>query len=258
MELIRPIVRVGNSAGVILPREWLNGEAKIELIARPVDVGKGVFDVLEGYLFDIIGLYVAGSYARGEQNSKSDVDILAITNKTNKSFDVGKYSILLISRENVEKSLQDNVLPILPMIKEAKVLINGNLIEEYKKTKLTRRNLDWHIEGTKSILKVNRAQMDLDGEESSNCSDAVAYSLVLRLREIYIVDCLRKNRLWSNRELLRLIRRITGSLISYQGYLRVKNDEKTKHKLPIEEAEKLYNYIYTKIREQEKWVKKEG
>ena len=70
MELVRPIVRVGNSAGVILPREWLNGKAKIELIARPLDIKKEVFEILEDYFQDIIGIYLVGSYARNEQNDE--------------------------------------------------------------------------------------------------------------------------------------------------------------------------------------------
>ena len=42
MELIKPIIRVGNSAGVILPKEWLNGEAKIRLISKPKNIEKFV------------------------------------------------------------------------------------------------------------------------------------------------------------------------------------------------------------------------
>jgi predicted nucleotidyltransferase len=255
MELIRPIVRVGNSAGVILPREWLNGKAKIQLVARPLDVKKEVFEILEDYLQDIIGIYLVGSYAREEQTDESDVDVLVITNNTNKVIERGKYYITLVSKDKVESSIVNGILPLLPMIKEAKPLLNGELIEKYKDTSLTRKNLDWHIEGTKSILKVVRAEIDLDNELNSKCRDSVAYPLVLRLREIYIVDCLKKGKLWSNKELLRIIKKIAGSLKAYEGYLRVKNNRPLKEYLSIEEAEKLYNYVYSKIREQEKWVK---
>lgn len=256
MELVRPIVRVGNSAGVILPREWLNGKAKIELIARPLDVKKEVFEILEEYFQDIIGIYLVGSYAREEHTDESDVDVLVITNSINKLIEKGKYSISLISKDKLEQMLISNILPLLPMIKEAKPLLNGKLIEKYKETPLTRKNLDWHIESTKSILNVARAEIDLDKESSSKCADSVAYSLVLRLRGIYIVDCMNDGKRWSNKELLRMINKISGSLEAYEGYLRVKNSKSLKEKLPIEEAEKLYSYVYSKIREQEKWVKR--
>ena len=231
MELVRLIVRVGNSAGVILPREWLNGKAKIELIARPLDIKKEVFEILEDYFQDIIGIYLVGSYARNEQNDESDVDVLVITNSINKLIEKGKYSISLISKDKVESSLTNGIIPILPMIKEARPLLNSELIKVYKETSLTRKNLDWHIEGTKSILNVVRAAIDLDKDWPSNCGDSEAYSLVLRLRGIYIVDCMKKGKIWTNTELLKMIKKITGSLKAYGGYLRVKNSKSLKEEL---------------------------
>ena len=59
----------------------------------------------------------------------------------------------------------------------------------------------------------------------------------------------------SNKEFLSLIKKITGSIKSYEGYIRSKNNGKIKEDLPIEEAEKLYHYINKKIKEQEKWAK---
>ena len=255
-ELIRPIIRVGNSAGVILPREWLNGKAKIELVEKPLDIKKDVLEILDSYLEDIIGIYLVGSYARGEQTDRSDVDVLVITNKVNKTIENDKYYLILISEERVRKALEKNILPLLPMLKEAKTLINDKLIEKYRETLLTKKNLREHIELTKSALNVNKAMINLDKETETNCSDSVAYSLVLRLRETYLVECLMKNKMWSNRELLKMIKDISSSLKSYEGYLRVKDDKKMEENLPIEEAERLLNYLYKKIEEHEKWAKR--
>ena len=135
-ELIKPIVRVGNSAGVLLPKNWINGKARIELIEKPIDIKKDVLEILDPYLQNIEGIYLIGSYAREEQTKKSDVDILVITNKINKKIKKGKYEIILISKEKVESALEKNILPILPMLKEAKPLVNSSLIEKYKKTQL--------------------------------------------------------------------------------------------------------------------------
>src|SRR3989344_8018928 len=187
-ELIKPIVRVGNSAGVLLPKNWINGKARIELIEKPIDIKKDVLEILDPYLQNIEGIYLIGSYAREEQTKKSDVDILVITNKINKKIKKGKYEIILISKEKVESALEKNILPILPMLKEAKPLVNSSLIEKYKKTQLTKRNLKPHIELTKSALGINREFINFDEEMESNSGDSVAYSLILRLREMYIVD----------------------------------------------------------------------
>ncbi len=254
-ELIKPIVKVGNSAGVILPKNWINGKARIELIEKPLDIKKDILEILEPYLQEIEGIYIVGSYARGEQTKESDVDVLVITNKINKKIKKGKYELILISKEKVEIALEKNIIPILPMLKEAKPLINNSLIKKYQTTKLTKKNLKWHIELTKSALEINKEFIKSDEEMKANSSDAVAYSLILRLREAYLIDCLIKNKIPRKKELLNLIKKISGSLKAYAGYLRAKNDEKNKNELPIKEAEKLCVYVDKKIKEQEIWVK---
>ncbi len=255
MEMIKRIVRIGNSAGVILPREWLNGKARVELLEKPLDIKKDILDILEPYLEDILGIYLVGSYARNEQTEKSDVDILAITNNINKKIERGKYAILLIGQKNVENNIKINALPIIPMLREARTIINSDLIEKYKNLNLTRKNLKWYVEQARSALKINKEFIELDKKDNSKTNNAVAYSLILNLRSVYIIDCLIKNKMWSIKEFLGLINRISGSLNAYEGYLRIKNNENIEIGLPVEEAEKLYNYIAKKIKEHEKWLK---
>lgn len=256
-ELIKPIIRVGNSSGILLPRLWYGGEAKVELIKKPININEEIFKIVEKYLYDIIGIYILGSYARNEQTKDSDIDILIITNKTNKRIKKGKYDILLISRDIVERKLKNNIMPILPMLKEAKVIINKDLIENYKKTPLTKNNIKWHIETTKSAINMNKAAIKLDKElELDKTGDSTAYSLVLRLRGIYIINCLKNNKLWNNNELISLIKKITGSTAAYERYLYVKNNRgKSKYLLLIKEAEKLLDYVKKENLKQEKWLK---
>ena len=254
-ELIKPVVRVGNSAGVILPKNWINGEARIELIEKPLDIKNDILEILKPYLQNIEGIYLIGSYARGEQTKESDVDVLVITDKISKKIKRGKYELILISKENVESALEKNILPILPMLKEAKPIINSILIKKYQETQLTKKNLKGHIELTKSALGINREFIKLDKDLKSNSGDGVAYSLILRLRGTYIVDCLIKNKIPTKKELLGIIKKISGSLKAYEGYSRVKNNEKEKNELPTEESARLYNYLIKKINEQEKWAK---
>ena len=253
-ELIKPIIKVGNSAGVILPKNWINGEARIELIEKPLDIKNDILEILKPYLQNIEGIYLIGSYAREEQTKESDVDVLVITDKISKKIKRGKYELILIPKEKVESALEKNILPILPMLKEAKPLFNGFLIKEYKKTKLTKENLKAHIELTKSALNVNKEFIKLDKKIEFNSDDGIAYSLILRLRGTYIVDCLIKNKIPTKKELLGIIKKISGSLKAYEGYLRVKNNEKNKNELPTGESAKLYDYILKKIHNQEKWA----
>ena len=255
-EIIRPIVKVGNSSGVVLPKNWYGGKAKIELVEKPLNIKKDLLEILEGYLAKVLGVYLSGSYARGEEKESSDVDVLVITSDLNKVIKKGKYYIILISKKILENTLKKNVLPLRPMVKEAKTILNESLIREYKGTLLTKRNLKFHLETTKSALEINKSLVLLDKEKNLNSSDGVSYSLVLRLRGVYIVDCLIKNKMWSTKELKNLIKKVSGSSEAYSGYLRVKNDEKNQENLKTEEAEKIINYVSKKINEQEKWLRK--
>ncbi len=249
-ELIKPIVKVGNSAGVVLPKEWLGGKAKIKLVKKPINIKKDVLEILAAYLYDVQGIYLVGSYAREEQTDKSDVDVLVITNKTNKKIEQGKYNLILISKEQVENSLRNNVLPLLPMLKEAKVVLNAELIVGYKKTGLTKRNLKFHIETTKSAMRVDKESIEIKEEENESISDNIMYSLVLRLRELYIVDCLIKNKKLTTKGFLELVKTIVGSIEPYNSYLRSKNKNKVKKVVSVNEARKIYDYIIKNIDKQ--------
>lgn len=254
-ELIKPIVRMGNSACVLLPKAWVDGKARVELIEKPIDIKKDLFEILSPYLEDIIGIYLVGSYARGEQTSESDVDVIVITNNLKKRIEKEKYEIILISKDSVEKQLKNNILPLLPMIKESKPLMNASFIESYKNTKLTKRNLKFHIETTKSAMRVIEESLKLAREMKIKEGDGSAYSLILRLRGVYITDCLKSNKEWSKKEFLNLIKKISGSLNAYEGYLRIKANKKAKDELLVEEAQKLHDYIIKRIKQQEVWIK---
>jgi len=250
-ELIKPIVRVGNSAGVLLPREWLNGKARVELFEKPIDIKKDVFEILDDYLEDIIGIYLVGSYAREEQTGQSDVDILAITKDINKRMKSGKYELMLISAKNLKKELEKNILPLLPMIREARPLLNSMAHDDYKDIKFTQENTKFHIETTNSALEVIDKSIGLAELEGRGLSENIIYSLVLRLREVYIVDCLKYKKIATIKEFVSLIKKLTGSDKTYRLYLNVKNNkEKSNEQINTKEAKKIQDYITKKIKEQ--------
>lgn len=253
-EIIKPIVRVGNSAGVLLPKEWLNGMARVELVKRPIAIKQDILEIIHDYLGDVIGIYLTGSYARGEESERSDVDVLVITGKTNKHIRSGKYNIILITKNNAEIALRDNILPLLPMLREAKAIINQDLLNELARAPLTKRNLSYYVETTKSAISINKSLIELDKSSKLYCSDSIAYSLILRLRSSYIVDCLIKNKRYSNAEFIKIARDISGSNEAYNGYLRVKDKKREKEILPTKEAERIYVYLEEGIKKHEKWL----
>lgn len=258
MELIRPIVRVGNSAGVVLPREWLHGKAKVTLVEKPADVKRELMEILDEYLESVIGIALVGSYARGEETAESDVDVLVITQNVGNRIRYGKYEILLIPVDEIKKRINRNALPLIPMFREAKPLMNKALFDIYKNEKITMKNLQAHIETTKSALAVVRELLNLLDENETCVSDGVMYSLVLRLREWQIVEHLLHKTTMRKNKFLELIKRVSGSQEPYFSYLRSKNNKKEEKKTSAESALKIYYYLLKKIGEQEIWIRKKG
>ena len=140
------------------------------------------------------------------------------------------------------------------MIKEASPVLNKNLLEKYKKTKLTKKNLNWHIETTRSALKVVEKIIDLDEELENDKIHGGVYSLVLRLRTLYLIDCLKRNKIWSTKELISLIKKITGNDKAYKIYLDEKESKKPKERISLDDGHKLIEYIAKKLKETEKWL----
>lgn len=256
MELIKNAVRVGNGAGVLLPRRYLNSRVKV--ILEPLNIEKDVFEILldEGVLKEVVGIYVVGSYARGEGGVESDVDVLVVTSGVDKRIVRGRYEIICVSKKSLERQLRENAFPILSMIREARVVMNKELLDEYVGSSLTLKNLKWHLDTTKSALKFVEKDLEISGElGETKISDGIAYSLVLRLRTLYLIDCVRGNKKYSRDKFLKLVKRVGGSLVAYEGYLRAKGDKKDKSELAVVEAEKLVGYISKEVVELERWLK---
>ena len=247
MELIKNTIRVGNSAGVLLPKEFLNTQVKVVL--QPLNIEKDVIEILskEKILPNVLGVYLAGSYARNEQTIESDIDILVITDNLNDKIKNGKYNLMLVSKEIVDEKMKKNIIPLLPMMIEAKSIINKSLLNKYIKTPLNKKNLRWHIETTKSAMNIVKEYIKLAEEMNIKVGDGYAYSLILRLRTIYIIDCLKSRKVWTKKEFLNLIKNVSGSLTAYERYLESKNKNVKEHKLPVDKAKKLMNYNNKKI-----------
>lgn len=247
MELIKQITRAGNSSNVLLPKEWLGGIARVELIEKPINITEDTLKILNPYLKNVLGIYLVGSYARKEETKDSDVDVLVITDKINKKIKKGKYDLILISKTELEKTLRRNAIPLLPMIKESKTILNEGLIERYRNINLNKENTKTILEITKSSRNVCRESIKISRQLGENVSDEIMYSLILGLRTIYAIDSLKKNKIPTTKGLKNLIIKLTNSEESYNAYLRVKNERKTKSVIKPEIAEKLNDYLIEKL-----------
>lgn len=243
MELIKKITKAGNSSNVLLPKEWLGGTARVELIEKPINIVEDTIKILGPHLKNILGIYLTGSYARGEETSESDIDILTITIDLNQKIKKGKYEIILISKENLDKAIKKNIIPLLPMIREAKPIINEELIKKYSKIKPNKKNLKWIADITKSSRRICAEDIKLSRELGENVSDGIIYSIILGLRSVYTIDCLKKGKTPTKKRLMSLIKKISKTKEPYNAYLRSKNNKPDAESVSPDVAEKLNEYV---------------
>jgi predicted nucleotidyltransferase len=244
---IKKAIKAGNSSAVILPRSWLNKEVRIELIKKTPDtILLDVINIAKKYidLSEVIGIYLTGSYARGEEDESSDIDILIITNGVDKELIIeGIYSILIVSSELLKQKLREDLFPIGQMIKEAKPLLNSDYISLLD-VNVTEKNVKWYLDTTDD--KINLIKKVIAKEKSKDkkyIHDKIAYTLILRIRTLYIIKKLISNQDYSKKDFTKLIKDISKGINVYERYLAVKNNLEEKNGISMEEAERLYEYL---------------
>lgn len=244
-ELIRVARRVGTSSGVILPIKLLGATVKVSVLEEPINPLLDSLRILEKHKLssDVLSIGLIGSYARGENDVGSDVDILVISEGVNMTIEKGKYSIVVVSRNELKKSLKSNLIYYFPMIREAVPLMNEHLLNDFKKYKVDNGSLKMFVRDTKRALLRAKRMIKLDEKiGNKNTGDSVAYSLILRLRSLYLLKKINENKKATKREFLKFV-----SPVMYERYKAVK-DGKMSNRTPIVEAVKMIEDI-------EKWLK---
>lgn len=249
--LIRNTREVGTSAGVLLPRSWLNKQVVVTLLQPSKEqIARDVLDIIfkQGLNKEVKGIYLFGSYAREDYDETSDIDILVLTEKLNKIINENNYEILFVSEDNFLKNLSSS-LNYQSILNEAEVLFNKELIEKYKIRKID-FNFKKILDEIKRILKINKDMIDTAKENSEKILDGTAYSLVLRFREMYLIKCILNNRKPNKNEFLDFI----GKDI-YDAYLRIKKNKKEINIVNIKDAENLYKISEKWLKELKEWKK---
>lgn len=190
----RLVQRFGNGAHVVLPKGYIGRRLKFLLEPKTFeDIRLEILDILSPYLSEVIGIYLYGSYARNEQGIESDIDILVVTTSKLKLIDkVRDYTITSATIGGIENALRNNAVLILPILEEAKPILNSGLLEKYRGMTFTKRNTEYFIRDTGRILKINQKGLELDFEIGS-----LVYSLILRIRGLLMIKLMFGNKTYS-------------------------------------------------------------
>ena len=188
------VQKFGNGGHVVVPKDYVG--KRIRFITEPKtfdDIKSEVLKILKPYFENILGVYLYGSYARDEQTIDSDVDILVIANTKLKIIDrINDYNIISITVKELEYTLENSAVLILPIIKEARTIINPSLLEKYRTYRFTKQNTKWFIDTSIKTLELNKKGLKLDFEIGS-----LVYSLMLRVRGLLMIKIMLNNKLYS-------------------------------------------------------------
>lgn len=199
----RTVQSFGNGGHIVLPKEYVGRRVKFLLETKSIDdIKSDALDILKPYLGEILGVYIYGSYARNEQTIDSDIDILVIVDKKIKINKINDYSISVVTLEELDKLLEENAVLVIPLLREAKTIINSRLLEQYKECKFTKSNIKPFLESCKDVISLNKRGIELDFDVGS-----VVYSLILRIRALFMIQEIMANKPYSKSSFFDFLKR---------------------------------------------------
>lgn len=234
--LVKDVADRGHSGGVYLPKSWVGQKVLIQ----PISVKEYILDVLSPYTEDIVGVYLYGSYARAEQTEESDIDILVISEKKLPKKE-GLANIERAAAEDIKRLIRSDPVTYYSIVQEALPIINAPLLKELKAVKPDRSSLKSYFEETKRALDICKGLLDTPCGDNSG----VIYSLMLRLRGLFLARCILRGEKYSNKDLEAYAKGkgIDESTFEklYAVY-RASGDERPipKKKIPVKHIRKLY------------------
>jgi len=241
----KEVMAFGNGSIVYTPKRWIGEKVLVALEQRPLDIKGEALEALKPHMESIEGIYLFGSYARNEQSEGSDADILVISGKKIPIRNAGKLDFLVRSKEELEAGMKsDPTLFLWQAVKEAKPLLNESLIRELRTQRPAPdfspffEDTLWAFRKTSELLDKNK-----DGEYLG--SNAAIYSMMLRLRTMFIIQCHKKGVAFTNKKFAQFIRRHgfgekTAALF-FEAY-RAERDEVVKRpKVLLIDAKRLFD-----------------
>ena len=200
---MKTVVKSGNGGAVWVPKDWLGEEVVVTLPEKPkLGIKERIIRLLEPYLKDVMAVAVYGSYARNEQESGSDIDVLVITGKkVVLKFNEGKLDIVSLPLETLKAAIVKYPALYYQVVQEAVPLINASVLEELKSLKISKDSFKPYLRETEEHLKSSRELLELDKIDGQYVkSYSALYSAMLRLRALFIIKCILANEKFSNKK----------------------------------------------------------
>ena len=248
-QIVREVNLIGNGAHIFAPKEWANEKVLVVRLEKK-SIKEELLGILYPYLDKIIAVLIYGSYARKEETKDSDVDVLVITKEKFKIEKNNKFQIIVLAEEEIDNAIRLNPILMYSIFKEASAVINSGYLELLKKQKIDYSFFSAFIKSSCDSLKSSIELFELDKKTGKTTSNSIIYSLILRLRGIFIIESLTKNRKYSNSLFKKWV--LNNCKISYEKiysiYQAVRDNKKIKDETPLSEGEILIEFLEKKIK----------
>ena len=247
MKLITKMVKkYGNSGGVYVPSSWVGGKVRVELVDEPFSPK----DVLEKVpLEHIISAILYGSYARKEIAEGSDMDIILVTDEDARISIPDelrqKCDVQIKTIKEARNAMMRDPIFYKIIMDESMALINHQFLANLRKETFKPGGIKTRLELAESSMNIIKEIFEAGGEE-------IIYPLIMRLKEMLILEYLLTNKKYSTSafrsEILNCGITSREFSVIMNIYRAARNDKKPeKYWLPRETIKKLIILLETKI-----------
>jgi len=260
-EIEKEVVGFGNGSIVYTPKKWLGKKVLVILEEKPLDIEEEVMKTLKPYLSSVEGVFLYGSFARNEQTEKSDVDILIISDEKIDLKKRDRFEFLTKTKEEfIEEMQKDPSLFLYQIVNEAKPIFNEPLLRDLRKIEI-KPNFKEFFDSTISAFKSTKELLEVDRKRGKKYADSTAciYSLILRLRGLFLIQLFTKNQSFSTKKFKELIRSHGFKEKTINDFLEIyraeRDDKKVIHRVLLSDVEKLFDAAKIEFLKTEKMVK---
>jgi predicted nucleotidyltransferase len=255
--ITKMVKKYGNSGGVYVPNSWVGGKVKVELIDEPFSPKEILNKVT---LEHIVSAILYGSYARKEITEGSDIDIILVTDEDAK-IDVPdelkkKYDIQVKTIKEARNAMVHDPIFHKVIMDESMALINHQFLDSLRKETLKPGGIRTRIELAESSLGIDKEIFEAGSEE-------IVYPLIMRLKEMLILEYLLANKKYSTSALKSEILNCGIAQKEFSGIMNIyraarNNKKPEKYWLSRKTIEKLISLLETKIQYVRQKAQKKG